>query len=344
MAENHADSSNPDLAQGIALTELLDGGKLVGHVGDEQVLLVRRGTEVFAVGAQCTHYHGPLVDGLVVDDTVRCPWHHACFDLRTGEALRAPALSPIACWSVEQRDGKIFVREKLRAAETEATRQAAGTTPERIVIVGGGAAGFAAVEMLRREQYQGSIVMLSNDDAPPVDRPNLSKDYLAGKAPEDWVPLRPGQLLFQERHRPASQGEGHRHRRAFAGGRARRTGATVTYDRAAARDRRRAGPPLDPRRRSAARAHAALARRLPGDHRQRQDGAPGGRDGRELHRARGRGLLRARGIEVHVVAPDKRPMERILGPQMGDFVRSLHEEHGVVFHLEDTATPSTASR
>src|SRR5205814_6766331 len=70
-------------------------------------------------------------------------------------------------------------------------RRLAGTAPERIVIVGGGAAGFAAAEMLRREQYQGSIVMLSNDDASPVDRPNLSKDYLAGNAPEDWVPLRP---------------------------------------------------------------------------------------------------------------------------------------------------------
>src|SRR5271170_3112052 len=93
--------SGPDLALGIASGELADGGKLVGHAGGEPVLLVRRGTELFAVGAQCTHYHGPLGDGLVVEDTVRCPWHHACFSLRTGEALRAPALSPIECWSVE---------------------------------------------------------------------------------------------------------------------------------------------------------------------------------------------------------------------------------------------------
>ena len=191
MAQDQAKSVSPDLAQGIAAADLADGGRLIGHVGEEEVLLLRRGTEMFAVGAHCTHYHGPLIDGLMVDGTVRCPWHHACFDLRTGEALRAPALSPIARWSVEQRDGKIVVGQKLGQQEPKLRGKPVRAEPKKIVIVGGGAAGFAAAEMLRRQDYQGSIVMLSNDDAPPVDRPNLSKDYLAGTAPEDWVPLRP---------------------------------------------------------------------------------------------------------------------------------------------------------
>jgi apoptosis-inducing factor 3 len=148
------------------------------------------GDRTFSRSGRVAHYHGPLVDGLVVGDTVRCPWHHPYFDLRTGEALAASALSPIACWPVEQRGGKIWVSEKGEQPQPKPRGKIAGSAPEKIVIVGGGAAGFAAAEMLRREHYQGSIAMLSSDDALPYDRPNLSKDYLAGSAPFDYVPLR----------------------------------------------------------------------------------------------------------------------------------------------------------
>src|SRR5262245_329411 len=185
------DAAKVDLTKGVDVSSLHDGGSMLGRVGEDEVVIARSGDEIFAVGAHCTHYHGPLADGLVVGDTVRCPWHHACFDLRTGEAVRAPALSPLTCWSVEQRDGKIFVRAQETQPQRKPRPKPAGAVPDKIVIVGGGAAGFAAAEMLRREQFGGSIVMVSNDAAPPVDRPNLSKDYLAGNAPEDWVPLRP---------------------------------------------------------------------------------------------------------------------------------------------------------
>src|SRR5262249_7477660 len=193
MCATQSKPSGPDLAGGISVDDISDGSMLAGHVGEEPILLARRGNEFFAIDAKCSHYGGPLAEGLMVEDTVRCPWHHACFSLRTGEALRAPALTPVTCWAVELRDGKLFVKNKKQIAE--AKRQGSGprtaASPEKIVIIGGGAAGFAAVEKLRREQYEGSIVMLSSEEAPPVDRPNLSKDYLAGNAPEEWVPLRP---------------------------------------------------------------------------------------------------------------------------------------------------------
>src|ERR1700687_580312 len=174
MAETE-EAKKPDFRKGFLVRDLADGAMALGQVDGEDVVLVRRGDEVFAVGAQCTHYHGPLSEGLVVGDTVRCPWHHACFSLRTGEALHPPALSPVACWAVEQRDGKLFVTTKTQAQAPKKRSSATPVAgvPERIVIIGGGAAGFAAAEKLRREQYQGSIVMLSNDDAPPLDPPHF---------------------------------------------------------------------------------------------------------------------------------------------------------------------------
>jgi nitrite reductase/ring-hydroxylating ferredoxin subunit len=176
--------AGPDLTKGIAASDLAEGQMLVGLVGDEEVLLVRRNGAVHAIGAHCTHYHGPLAEGLLVGNTVRCPWHHACFDLRTGEALAAPALSPLSCWSAIERDGRITVGARKEPAPPKPSGNG------HFVIVGGGAAGFAAAEMLRRRGFAGTITMLSHDNASPVDRPNLSKDYLAGNAPEDWVPLR----------------------------------------------------------------------------------------------------------------------------------------------------------
>src|ERR1019366_137229 len=99
----------------------------------------------------------------------------------------------------EQRDGRIFVGEKRARMPTLSRAKASEKAPNKIVIIGGGAAGFAATEKLRRELYQGSIVMLSNESAAPIDRPNLSKDYLAGSAPEEWVPLRPDSF-YSENH------------------------------------------------------------------------------------------------------------------------------------------------
>ena len=105
MSEQSSPTQSLDLTQGIALDKLADGEMLLGHVGETSILLVRRAGDIFAIGATCTHYGGPLVDGLVVGDTIRCPLHHACFSLRTGAALRPPALNALSRWRVEQRDG-----------------------------------------------------------------------------------------------------------------------------------------------------------------------------------------------------------------------------------------------
>jgi len=335
MAQDENKPQGPDLSQGVALTDLVDG-KLLGHVGDEEVLLVQSGDEIFAVGAHCTHYHGPLAEGLVTGESVRCPWHHACFDLRTGEAARAPALSPIACWNVERRDGRIVVKDKREQPQPRGAK-AKADAPAKIVIVGGGAAGFAAAEMLRRRDYRGSIVMLSDDAAPPVDRPNLSKDYLAGSAPEDWLPLRPDEFY-------AESGIDLRLKTSVAKIDAREheivtaAGQRLSYDRlllaTGAEPVRLNMPGID-------QPHVHTLRWL-ADCRAIIDGAKSARRavviGASFIGLEVAASLRTRGVDVHVVAPEARPMERVFGPQLGDFVRALHEEHGVVFHLQDTVT------
>ena len=340
MAEQQAPPAGPDLAAGVALSDLA-GETLLGHVGDQDVLLLRSGAELFAIDAHCSHYHGPLSEGLVVGDSIRCPWHHACFDLRTGEAARAPALTPLAVWQVEHEGDRIFVRQKREQPKPRGKGPV--DAPGQIVIVGGGAAGFAAAEMLRRQEFRGSIVMLSSDTAPPVDRPNLSKDYLAGSAPEDWLPLRPDGFYAEAdidlRLNVEVTSIDTKARIVVLAG-----GGNIFFDRlllaTGAEPVRLPIPGAD-------QPHVHTLRTL-ADCRAIILSARGARRaiviGASFIGLEAAAALRARDIEVHVVAPEQRPMERVLGPDMGNFVRALHEEHGVIFHLEDTVVAIDGKR
>jgi len=321
-----------DLSKGIAASTLSDGQMLLGRVGDEDVVLARSGPEFFAVRAQCSHYRGPLAKGLIVGDTVRCPWHHACFSLRTGEALRAPALDPIACWRVERDGDRIYVREKLPAAQPIA---ATGTMPSSIVIVGGGAAGVAAAEMARRRGYNGPLTLISADADPPVDRPNLSKDFLAGEAQDDWIPLWPNDFYVEHRidlllGRRVSSIDTAKHIVRLDDGSERQYGALLLAT--GADPVRPPIPGADGDRvrylRSFADSRAIVERAAAARH---VVVAGASFIGLEVAAS-----LRARGLAVDVVAPDKTPLERVMGPEVGRFVQSLHEKEGVTFHLGQT--------
>src|SRR5690242_5786572 len=104
--------TGPDFKLGVDLESLAENTPLLGHFEGEPVILVRQGEKIFAIGATCTHYSGPLAEGLVVGETIRCPWHHARFSLRTGEAEAAPALNPVACFAVHMASGKVRVDRK----------------------------------------------------------------------------------------------------------------------------------------------------------------------------------------------------------------------------------------
>ena len=338
-------SDKPDLTKGIPDGDLADGAMLVGQVGEEQVLLARRGQEVFAIGATCTHYGGPLGEGLMVEDTVRCPWHHACFSLRTGEALAAPALTATSCWRVERRDGRIVVREKISDTERRMPAKPRPTAgpPERVVIIGGGAAGYAAAEMLRREGFGGKVTIISADDAPPYDRPNLSKDYLAGTAPEDWIPLRPSEFYTENaielRLATTATALDVAGRRVLLDG-----GEALGFDKLLLAT---GAEPIRLQLPGAELPHVRTLRSLADSRELIARARKGSRAvivGASFIGLEVAAALRHREVEVHVVAPEARPMERVLGPALGDFVRSLHESHGVVFHLGRTLAAIESGR
>jgi apoptosis-inducing factor 3 len=332
--ESMGDSSKPDFRNGIGIQDLPDGTIMQGRVDSEEAILVRRGEDYFAVGAQCTHYHAALASGLVVGDTIRCPQHHACFDLRTGEALRAPALNPIACWRAERVVDKVFVREKVTASTQQTVRSSvdAKTTPASVLIVGGGAAGLAAADMLRRQGYSGPVTMVSADDSPPYDRPNLSKDFLAGNAPADWIPLatpeyyseRSIELVLDSRVGSIDVAQ---KRVCLENGTALGFGALLIATGADPVQLPIPGSGDLPRHylRTFADSRAIVAAA--------QSAKRVAVVGASFIGLEVAASLRERGIEVHVIGPEQVPLERVMGREVGSFVRELHESHGVVFHL-----------
>jgi len=349
MDEDKTKLSGPDLEQGVELSMIPDGGMLLGHARGEPVMLVCRGNELFAIGAICSHYGAPLEQGLLVGDTVRCPWHHACFSLRTGEALRAPARDPVSRWDIEIVHDlahqftpaqtvieTVYVREKLERVAPHAGPVTAGT-PESIVIIGGGAAGNAAAETLRREGYAGRITMLSADAVLPCDRPNLSKGYLAGTATGMSNLLRPAkfyrdnQIDVRLNTRVAAIDAAARQVRLV-------DGSHHTYDALLLAtgaepvhlDAPGANLPHVHYLRTVADSQALVAATLLAKH---VVVIGASFIGLEVAAS-----LRARNLDVHVVAPEAIPMQKILGPQVGAFIRRLHEQHGVTFHLGATAT------
>jgi NADPH-dependent 2,4-dienoyl-CoA reductase/sulfur reductase-like enzyme/nitrite reductase/ring-hydroxylating ferredoxin subunit len=337
------DSKGLDFRTGVSLDQIPDGAIVAGHTGDEDLIVVRRGDQVFAVGAHCTHYHGPLAEGLVVGDTIRCPWHHACFSLRTGEAVRAPALDPIACWRVERRGNRVVVTEKRSPGSLDTRSPGSsdpGTTPRSVVIIGGGAAGLAAADMLRRRGFDGSLTMLSADAEPPVDRPNLSKDYLAGTAKDEWMPLRPPEFFTD--NKIDLQLNARVEAIDITGRRVRlQSGATHAFDAlllATGAEPVRLtldGTPAIPvhylRTFADSRAIVASADALKSTQSKRALVMGASFIGLEVAAS-----LRARGLDVHVVAPEQEPLVKVMGAEVGRFIRNLHESKGVVFHLGAT--------
>jgi NADPH-dependent 2,4-dienoyl-CoA reductase/sulfur reductase-like enzyme/nitrite reductase/ring-hydroxylating ferredoxin subunit len=328
MAEDSSKLTGPDFEKGIQIDDVADGAMVEGHASGEAVLMARRGAEFFAIGSTCTHYGGPLAKGLMVDCTVRCPWHHACFDLRTGEAIAAPALNDVSCWKIEKRGERAYITGKI---DNKPARKAA-VSPASVVIVGAGAAGGAAAEMLRRQGYNGSITLIGNDESLPYDRPNLSKDYLAGKAPEEWIPLRSADF-YREQNIDTLTGtevttiDIKKSQVTLSNGRSIGYGALLLATGSDPVHLEIPGHDLP---------HVCYLRTL-ADSRRIIDKAKNAKRvvviGDSFIGLEVAWSLRERKLEVAVVGKHSLPLEKVLGREFGNLVQKTHEANGVKFHL-----------
>src|SRR5438477_9350852 len=328
MAEASGDLEGPDFEKGCEVDKVADGEMLVGHAAGEAILVARRRAEVFAIGATWTHYGGPLSKGLMVDCTVRCPWHPARFDLRTGEAIAAPALTDVSCWKIEKRGQQFFVTGKIDKKPARRPK----SSPESVVIVGAGAAGNAATEMLRREGYDGPITLIGADEFLPYDRPNLSKDYLAGTATEEWIPLRSADFYREQKidtftNRSVTAIDPQEKKITLTDGRSLGYGALLLAT--GAEPVRLAIPGGDL-------PHVYYLRTLT-DSRRIIDKAKSSKRavviGASFIGMEGAWSLRERELEVAVVGKGSLPLEKVLGGELGTMIRETHEANGVKFHL-----------
>ncbi|MGH7605367.1 MAG: FAD-dependent oxidoreductase [Gemmatimonadaceae bacterium] len=345
MSEHSDELTGPDLSRGVEISSVRPGQMLAGHAFGEPVLLAHVEPNWFAIGAKCTHYSAPLAEGILVGETVHCAWHHACFELRNGAATHAPALNDLPCYDVALENNIVRVTGKRsatrlkgrghrprtsRAPERVVVEKDPAVGPNSVVILGAGAAGNACAEMLRREGYRGPVAVIDRDADAPYDRPNLSKDYLAGNAPEDWLPLHPAD--FYE-----AQGI------ELVRGTARRVDAKAKHVELSDGTSRSYGMLLfatgaSPVRLEIPGGDRVLYLRTLADCRSIIERARNAKTavviGASFIGLEVAASLTTRGLHVHVVAPEKLPLSRVLGDELGTLIKGVHEQQGVSFHLE----------
>ena len=175
-------------------SNLKDGEMKSFSIGEGvEILITKIDGKFYAMDAHCTHYGAPLEEGVLCDGVIICPRHHACFNARTGDLMEPPAMNSLRNYEVKITGDEVIVNipEKPEPGRVPGMVKQDTKTDKRIfIILGAGAAGNAAAQALREGGFKGYIIMITQENHLPYDRPNLSKAYLSGEAPAEWMPLR----------------------------------------------------------------------------------------------------------------------------------------------------------
>ncbi|WP_080238232.1 apoptosis inducing factor family protein [Spirosoma rigui] len=313
--------------------DLIDGQLKEVRVGDTDVLLARADGQFYALHPKCSHYQAPLAKGALNGNRLVCPWHNACFDIRTGNRLEAPALNGLPTHEVRIEGDQVFVRLTTEKESRENPMAAPDdANAETCVIVGGGGAGAFAAEGLREGGFTGKIVMLTASQEGPYDRPNCSKDYLQGNAPDEWMPLRDDTFYhnygidIRPDQRVVSLDPATKQIELASG-------ETLSYDRALVCT---GGKPRNLDIPGAELAGIHMLRTLHNSQQLRNLGQSGKRFviiGSSFIGLEGAMSLRKLGAEVDVVGTEAVPFTKILGERIGRVIQGWHEKEGVNFYL-----------
>ena len=325
-------------------SEFTDGEMKQVSVEGKEILLARVNGKFYAVGATCTHYGAPLVDGVLNGERLVCPWHHACFNITSGDLREPPAFDALPRYDVKIENEHVVVRIPVDASDRRTPSMAKRAMTKRamtkrdgkderlFVIAGGGAAGYTAAQTLREDGFTGRVVLITREDQLPYDRPNLSKEYLQGSAEPSWLPLRSEDFFAEHdieliRSAEIKRIDAAKKTIELADGETLVCNALLVAT---------GGQPRHLPFQSAAQQNVFLLRSYADADALIAAAETGKRVvviGASFIGMEVASSLRSRGCDVTVVAPDEVPFKKILGPEIGKLFQQLHEENGVKFKL-----------
>jgi len=315
--------------------EISDGDMKSYEVDGQKILIVRKDGRFYAFGGLCPHYGAELADGVLSDDRIVCPWHHAAYALTTGQVLEPPALDSLPPYELRIDGDDVIVSLPDEAPQSRVLPMAtydAAKDPRTFVIVGAGAAGNAAAQTLREDGFEGRIVMITHEQHAPYDRPQLSKEYLEGSSQADALPLRPEE--FYRDHGIEIMLETGVARVDVS----RKTvdlenGEALHYDKVLVAT---GGVPRKLEIPGADLPNVFTLRSMEDASAIIQASSAAWRVaviGASFIAMETAWSMTKRGLAVHVIAPEAVPFEKTLGPELGRLFRSLHQDSGVVFKL-----------